>query len=256
MKSNEAAEGNENACFSAHFSGKTGTSTGADNCRAVCFLPSPGEAFSRSQAGLPAWLPPQEHLPSDFFASGCTNSSAHVPLSASRLLGQRRSCTGFPCSPNTPVSDAAHRCAPVWAVHLSRILYMLTAHLSICYASLTLSRRFAIILMEETALVDFIRFLCISFRTQGASSLSKPKSSMDNPVSPVTIKIKQHGSERAEGVKGAIADFVRFHCPLVASAEAKPLRQNAQYPKMQPSPPKAISAHVRRALPNLFPHRR
>ena len=256
MKSNEAAEGNENACFSAHFSGKTGTSTGADNGRAVCFLPSPGEAFSRSQAGLPAWLPPQEHLPSDFFASGCTDSSAHVPLSASRLLGQRRSCTGFPCSPNTPVSDAAHRCAPVWAVHLSRILYMLTAHLSICYASLTLSRRFAIILMEETALVDFIRFLCISFRTQGASSLSKPKSSMDNPVSPVTIKIKQHGSERAEGVKGAIADFVRFHCPLGASAEAKPLRQNAQYPKMQPSTQKAISAPVRRALPNLFPHRR
>ena len=41
---------------------------------------------------------------------------------------------------------------------------------------------------------------------------------MDNPVSPVTIKIKQHGSERAEGVKGAIADFVRFHCPLVAPA--------------------------------------
>ena len=25
-----------------------------------------------------------------------------------------------------------------------------------------------------------------------------------------------------EGVKGAIADFVCFHCPLVASAEAKP----------------------------------
>ena len=99
-------------------------------------------------------------------------SSAHVPLSASRLLGQRRSCTDFPCSPNTPVSDAAHRCAPVWAVHLSRILYMLTAHLSICYASLTLSRRFAIILMEETALVDFIRFLCISFRTQGAIFLA------------------------------------------------------------------------------------
>ena len=99
-------------------------------------------------------------------------SSAHAPLSASRLLGQRRSCTGFPCSPNTPVSDAAHRCAPVWAVHLSRILYMLTAHLSICYASLTLSRRFAIILMEETALVDFIRFLCISFRTQGAIFLA------------------------------------------------------------------------------------
>ena len=182
-------------------------------------------------------------FPAIFFASGCTNSSAHVPLSASRLLGQRRSCTGFPCSPNTPVSDAAHRCAPVWAVHLSRILYMLTAHLSICYASLTLSRRFAIILMEETALVDFIRFLCISFRTQGASSLSKPKSSMDNPVSPVTIKIKQHGSERAEGVKGAIADFVRFHCTLVASAEAKPLRPKSTISE------KAIFSQKKKAAP-------
>lgn len=40
----------------------------------------------------------------------------------------------------------------------------------------------------------FHPFVCISFRTQGASSLFKPKSSMDNPVSPVTIKIKQHGS--------------------------------------------------------------
>ena len=29
-----------------------------------------------------------------------------------------------------------------------------------------------------------------------------------------------------EGVKGAIADFVCFHCPLVASAEAKPLQHN------------------------------
>ena len=28
---------------------------------------------------------------------------------------------------------------------------------------------------------------------------------------------------RTEGVEGAIADFVCFHCPLVASAEAKPL---------------------------------
>ena len=101
-------------------------------------------------------------FPAIFFASGCTDSSAHVPLSASRLLGQRRSCTGFPCSPNTLVSDAAHRCAPVWAVHLSWILYMLTARLSICYASLTLSRRFAIILMEETALVDFIRLFALN----------------------------------------------------------------------------------------------
>ena len=34
---------------------------------------------------------------------------------------------------------------------------------------------------------------------------------------------KLHGSVRTEGVEGAIADFVCFHCPLVASAEAKPL---------------------------------
>ena len=127
-------------------------------------------------------------------------SSAHVPLSASRLLGQRRSCTDFPCSPNTPVSDAAHRCAPVWAVHLSRILYMLTAHLSICYASLTLSRRFAIILMEETALVDFIRFLCISFRTQGAIFLA-PAACL-----PVTNPINK----------------LRWGCEAVQRATAKP----------------------------------
>jgi hypothetical protein len=37
-------------------------------------------------------------------------------------------------------------------------------------------------------------------------------------------KIKKHGSDRAEGFQRAIADFVCFHCPLVASAEAKPLR--------------------------------
>ena len=34
---------------------------------------------------------------------------------------------------------------------------------------------------------------------------------------------KLHGSVRTEGVEGAIADFVCFHCPLVASAEANPL---------------------------------
>ena len=34
---------------------------------------------------------------------------------------------------------------------------------------------------------------------------------------------KLHGSVRTEGVSGAIADFVCFHCPLVASAEANPL---------------------------------
>ena len=37
-------------------------------------------------------------------------------------------------------------------------------------------------------------------------------------------KIKKHGSDRAEGFQRTIADFVCFHCPLVASAEAKPLR--------------------------------
>jgi len=37
-------------------------------------------------------------------------------------------------------------------------------------------------------------------------------------------KIKRHGSDRAEGFQRTIADFVCFHCPLVASAEAKPLR--------------------------------
>ncbi len=31
-----------------------------------------------------------------------------------------------------------------------------------------------------------------------------------------------------EGVEGAIADFVCFHCPLVASAEANPLPLMAQ----------------------------
>lgn len=30
---------------------------------------------------------------------------------------------------------------------------------------------------------------------------------------------------RYEGVKGAIADFVCFYCPLVASADAKPSAQ-------------------------------
>ena len=32
---------------------------------------------------------------------------------------------------------------------------------------------------------------------------------------------------RPEGVKGAIADFVCFHCPLVAPAGAKSLRYSA-----------------------------
>ena len=38
-----------------------------------------------------------------------------------------------------------------------------------------------------------------------------------------TFNYKSSGMvEDCEGVKGATADFVCFHCPLVASAEAKP----------------------------------
>ena len=37
---------------------------------------------------------------------------------------------------------------------------------------------------------------------------------------PATIKIK-YENVQGEGVKGATANFIRFHCPLVASAEAK-----------------------------------
>ena len=44
---------------------------------------------------------------------------------------------------------------------------------------------------------------------------------------PETDKTKQHGSARAKGFQRAFADFVCFHCPLVASAEAKPLRRIA-----------------------------
>ena len=38
----------------------------------------------------------------------------------------------------------------------------------------------------------------------------------------ISEKVKKHGW-RPEGVKGAISNFVCFHCPLVASAEAIPL---------------------------------
>jgi hypothetical protein len=43
----------------------------------------------------------------------------------------------------------------------------------------------------------------------------------------------QHAKPRntgvhCEGVKGATADFVCFHCPLLASAEAKPLHRKKQ----------------------------
>lgn len=38
---------------------------------------------------------------------------------------------------------------------------------------------------------------------------------------------------RTEGVEGVIADFVCFHCPLVASAEANPLPLMAQSTPLQ-----------------------
>ena len=47
-------------------------------------------------------------------------------------------------------------------------------------------------------------------QNQHSIFLLRTNSAADNPK-----------SGGAEGVKGAIADFVRFHCPLVASAEAK-----------------------------------
>ena len=69
--------------------------------------------------------------------------------------------------------------------------------------------------MEETPRVDFIRFLCISFRTQGAVFLA-PAACL--PVTNPINKLRWG----CEVVQRAIADFVRFHCPLVASAEAIP----------------------------------
>ena len=39
-------------------------------------------------------------------------------------------------------------------------------------------------------------------------------------IPPATIKIK-YENVQGEGGKGATANFVRFHCPLIASAEAK-----------------------------------
>ena len=44
-----------------------------------------------------------------------------------------------------------------------------------------------------------------------------------------TFNYKSSGMvEDCEGVKGATADFVCFHCPLLASAEAKPLHRKKQ----------------------------
>ena len=44
---------------------------------------------------------------------------------------------------------------------------------------------------------------------------------------PVAAKqIKKHGRDRTEGFQRAIADFVCFHCPLVAPARAKSLRSD------------------------------
>ena len=63
----------------------------------------------------------------------------------------------------------------------------------------------------------FHPFVCISFRTQGAIFLA-PAACL--PVTNPINKLRWG----CEAVQRAIADFVRFHCPLVASAEAKPLQ--------------------------------
>ena len=60
----------------------------------------------------------------------------------------------------------------------------------------------------------FHPFVCISFRTQGAIFLA-PAACL--PVTNPINKLRWG----CEAVQRAIADFVRFHCPLVASAEAK-----------------------------------
>lgn len=116
--------------------GKTGTSTGADNCRAVCFLPSPGEAFSRSQAGLPAWLPPQEHLPSDF-----------SPVAAPIFLGTR-SLVCFTVAGTAPV---LHR-LPMFAEH-ARVRRR--ASLRTCVGCSFVTD----IIHADGALVNLLRFL-------------------------------------------------------------------------------------------------
>jgi hypothetical protein len=51
-----------------------------------------------------------------------------------------------------------------------------------------------------------------------------------NPCAAIKIN---YGNVHCEGVKGAIADFVCFHCPLVAPAGAKPLRHRQAVPEKQ-----------------------
>ena len=51
-------------------------------------------------------------------------------------------------------------------------------------------------------------------------AIGKPFGRARRRDSPATIKIK-YENVQGEGVKGATANFIRFHCPLVASAEAK-----------------------------------
>ena len=57
----------------------------------------------------------------------------------------------------------------------------------------------------------YLRKLSLQGRTKGTQTKS------------LTLKVK-YGSVQPEGFQRAIADFVCSHCPLVASAEAKPLR--------------------------------
>ena len=59
-----------------------------------------------------------------------------------------------------------------------------------------------------------------------------------------------------EGVKGAIADFVRFHCPLVASAEANPLRPKSTISENAAFHPKSNQRPCSARLAEPSPHRR
>ena len=74
---------------------------------------------------------------------------------------------------------------------------------------------------------------------------------------PPSAKKVNYGSVRCEGVKGATADFVCFHCPLVASAEAKPLQQYSRSLKENKSHQKAtLPSQTSTNLEVLFHHER
>ena len=74
---------------------------------------------------------------------------------------------------------------------------------------------------------------------------------------PPSAKKVNYGSVRCEGVKGATADFVCFHCPLVASTEAKPLQQYSRSLKENKSYQKrTLPSQTSTNLEVLFHHER